>query len=69
MTQYSDIFIAFGIQILLQNDLILSQRAGLVGAQDVHLTKSLNGTQMFDDGLLPAHGDGAFGQRRSHHDR
>ena len=69
MAQDADVFPAGSIHVFFQDDLILGQSTGFIGTQDVHLAKGLDGTQMFDDRLFLAHGNGALGQRRSDHDR
>ena len=40
------------IGVVLQHDFILRQRAGFVGAENVHRAKVLNGVEVFDDYLL-----------------
>ena len=45
-------FLASDIEVALQDDAVLGQRAGLVGAQDVHRAKILNRVEAFDDDLL-----------------
>ena len=60
MTQYPSIVLAIYIQVVFQNNLILGQRAGLVGAENVNSTEVLNGIKVFNDCLLLAHGNSAF---------
>ena len=52
------------IGVALQHDLVLSQGAGLVGAQNVHGAEVLDGVQAFDDHLLARQLHRPFGQRR-----
>ena len=42
---------------LFENDPVLRQRAGLVGAQDVHRPEVLDRIEPLDDHLLARHGD------------
>ena len=53
-------------QMVLQNDAVLCQGAGLVGAQHVHGTKVLDRVQTFDHHLVLGHGHRAFGQVGGH---
>ena len=46
----------------LEDDAILGERAGLVGAQHVHAAEVLNGVEPLDDHLLAAHGERALGE-------
>ena len=50
------------IQVLLEHDLVLRQRAGLVGAEDVHRPQVLDRVQPLDDHLVPRHRDRATRQ-------
>ena len=54
--------VAVDIHVLLQEDLVLGQRAGLVGAQHVHGAEVLDGVQALDDDLLARHRERALGQ-------
>ena len=40
------------IGVVLQHNFVLGQRAGFIGAENVHRTKVLNGIQVFDDHFL-----------------
>ena len=61
--------LALRIDVLLQPDLRLGQRAGLVGAQHVHRAEVLDGGQPFDDHVLLRHAQRAARQRDRHHHR
>ncbi len=37
------------IGVVLQHDLVLSQGAGFIGAENIHRAKVLNGVEVFDD--------------------
>ena len=50
------------IEVPLEDDLVLRQGAGLVGAEDIHRPEILDGIKPFDDGLAPRHHDRAFGE-------
>ena len=45
--------------MLLEPDARLGQRAGLVGAEDVHAAEVVDGRQALDDDLLRRHADRA----------
>ena len=45
-----------------EDDAILRERAGLVGAQHVHPAEVLDGVEPLDDDLLAAHGERAIGE-------
>ena len=47
---------------IVENDGALGQRAGLVGAQNIHAAEVLDRVQAADDDAAPAHGPGAGGQ-------
>ena len=66
VTQDAQIISTVYVHVILQNDLILGQRTGLIGAQNVDRTKILDGIEVFDDGFLPAHGHRALGQTGGH---
>ena len=55
-------FVAEDVDVALQDDLVLGQRAGLVGAQHVHRAEVLDRVQALDDDLLARHGERALGQ-------
>ena len=55
---------AVHIGVALQHDLVLRQRAGLVGAQHVHGAKVLDGVQALDHHLVARQHHRAFGQGR-----
>ena len=59
-------FFALRIQIMLEDDLVLSERSGFIRAEDVHCAKVLNGIQALDDHFAPAHGNSPFGQIGAH---
>ena len=40
------------IGVVLQHDLVLSQGAGFIGAENIHRAKVLNGVEVFDDHFL-----------------
>ena len=44
------------IDVLLQNDTVLGERAGLVGAEDVDRAEVLDRVELLHDHLLPRHG-------------
>ncbi len=50
------------VQGIVENDLALGQRAGLVGTQNVHAAEVLDRFQAADDDATAAHGPGAGGQ-------
>ena len=56
------IFTALCIQMMRQQDSVLSQRAGFIGAEHIHRAKVLNGVELFDDHFTPGQRNGAFGQ-------
>ena len=53
----------------LQDDPVLRQRAGLVGAEDVHGPEVLDRIEALDDHLLARHRQGALGQVDRHDHR
>jgi len=55
--------LAVGVGVARQRDLVLRQRAGLVGAQDVHRAEVLDRVQALDDDLLARQQHRALGQR------
>ena len=52
-----------------ENDLVLGQGAGLVGAQDIHRPEVLDRVEALDDHPLTRHRDGALGQIDGHDHR
>ena len=50
------------VEAALQDDAVLRQRAGLVGAEHVHRAEVLDGVEPLDDDLLPGHGHRALGE-------
>jgi len=60
VTQYSRIVLAIYIQVVFQHNLILGQRASLVGAENINSTEVLNRIEVFNDCLLFAHGNSTF---------
>ena len=63
------VFLQRDVAVLLQDDVIHRQRAGLVGAEHVHRAQVLNGVDPLDDDLLAAHRQCAFGQAHRHDHR
>ena len=55
-------FLSRHVAMPLKDDAILGERAGFVGAQNVHAAEVLNGVQPLDDHLLAAHGERALGE-------
>ena len=53
----------------LQDDAVLGQGAGLVGAQDVHRAEVLDRVEALHDDLLARHGDRALGEVHRHDHR
>ena len=49
------------VEMALEDDAILRERASLVGAQHIHGANVLNGAEALDDHLRPRHGDCASG--------
>ena len=62
-------FLAADVEVALQDDAVLGQRPGLVGAQDIHRAEVLNGVEPLDDDLLARHRDRALGQVDGHDHR
>ena len=62
-------FLPVQIEVMLQDDLVLGQRAGLVGAQDIHRAEVLDRVEALDDDPLARHRDGALGQIDGHDHR
>src|SRR5664280_2679044 len=60
--QHSFAIIAANVEMSLEDDAILRQRACLVGAQDIHRAKILNRVQALHDDALLRHGDRALGE-------
>ena len=61
---FQGLFTTFAAYVEMQaeRDLVLRQRSGLIGAQDVHGAKILNGVEPLYDHLLSRHGDRALGE-------
>ena len=56
------------VDVVLQNDLVLGKRAGLVRAENIHRAEVLNGVEPLHDDLAPGHCNGALGEiRRNDH--
>ena len=66
MAKYPCIVLTVHIQVVFQHHLVLGQRTGLVGAENVDSAKILNGVKIFDDGLLFAHGNSALSKAGGH---
>ena len=60
--QYRFIALAVRADMVLQNDVVLGQGAGFVGAQYVHRTEVLDGIEAFNHDFALGHGGCAFGQ-------
>ena len=60
--QYRLIALATGVDVMLEDDVILGQGAGLVGTQHVHRAQVLDGIEAFDHHLAFGHGGCALGQ-------
>lgn len=56
LVPYLAAFIAEHVHIIFQQDTFIGQRSSLVHAKHIHAAKSLHGIDVFDDGLLAAHG-------------
>ena len=54
--------VAVNVEVEFEDDAILRQRAGLVGAQDVHRAEILDGVQALDDHPLVRHRHRALGE-------
>ena len=57
------------VDVMHQDDLVLGQRAGLVGAQDIHRPEVLDRVETLYDHLLARHRDGALRQIDGHDHR
>src|ERR1035438_6123910 len=55
-------FPAGNIAVPLEDDAIFGERAGLVGAQNIHAAEVLDGVESLDDHLLAAHGERPLGE-------
>ena len=55
-------FPAGDVAMPLEDDPVLGQRAGFVGAQHIHAAEVLDGVESLDDHLLPAHGQRTLGE-------
>jgi hypothetical protein len=51
------VLIADDIAVALEDDMIKRERAGLVGAQDIHRAEILDRIQPLDDDFFPGHED------------
>ena len=58
------IVFAHHVEVALEDDAVLRQRARLVGAEHVHRAEILNGIEAFDDRLVARHDHRALGQVR-----
>ena len=56
------VFIAVNVEMPLKDDLVLRQRAGLIGAEDVHGAEVLDGIEPLHHGLAAGHRDRALWQ-------
>ena len=61
--QYALVLLADHVAVLLQDDAVLGERAGLVRAEHVHGAEVLDRVEALDDHLLPRHRDRADGER------
>ena len=61
--------VALQIEVALEDDQVLRQRTGLVGAQHVHRPEVLDGVEAFDDDLFLRHRHCALGQIDGHDHR
>ena len=61
--------VAPNVKMPLQDDAVLGQRPGLVGAQHVHGAEILDRMQALDDHPLARHGDRALGEIGRHNHR
>ena len=57
------------VGVALEHDFILRQRAGFIGAENIHRAEVLDGVQTFDDHFLARKFDRAFRQRRGDNHR
>ena len=62
-------FLAVDVEMALQDDAVLRQRAGLVGAQHVHRAEILDRIEALRDDLSARHGDRALGEVHRHDHR
>ena len=60
--QYAEARLPNDITVPFKEDAVHRQRAGLVGAENVHRAEVLDGVQPLDDHLLVRHQEGAFGE-------
>ena len=67
--QDAQVLLPVHVHVLFKNDLVLGKCPRLVGAQDVHLPKGLDGRQALDDDVVPRHGERAARERGGHDDR
>ena len=61
------VFVAVNVEMPFQDDLVLCQRAGLVGAENIHRAEVLDGIEPLHDGLTARHRDRALGEIGGHH--
>ena len=57
------IFVPLHIDMFVQHDIPIGQRAGLIAAEDLHAAEILDGGQLLDDHLLLRHTFGSLCQR------
>ena len=50
------------IQVQFQDDAVLGEGAGLIGAKNIHGPKILDGIDIFDNYFLPRHGNRSAGK-------
>ena len=67
--QHPLVLAAFQVHVFFQEDPVLGQGAGLVGAEDVHGAEVLDGPQPLHDDLVAGHGHGPLGKVRGHDHR
>ena len=66
MAENPVIFLSVHIQVILQHHPVLGQGSCLIGAENVNGTQILDGIEVFNYDLLPAHGRRSLCQGRSH---
>ncbi len=68
VAQYALVFVAFDVQVALQNDFVLCYSTGFVCAQHIHRTEILHGIKALDNGLFFRHSRRALCKvRRNYH--
>ena len=55
-------FLASNIEVALQNNMVLRQRAGFIRAQHIHRPEILNGIKAFDDHFAARHRHSTLGE-------